>query len=100
MVGGPRVSTRHATVVAPAEQVGPKKDKRKAFTLVELLVVVAILALLLAIVSPSLSRAKDLARAAVCGANLHAQGVALQLYVTRTGYYPGLCTWRAALNRV
>lgn len=93
MGDGLRAATRHATVVAPSAQIRPGKTKRKAFTLVELLVVVAILALLLAILSPSFQRAKDVARTAICGSNLHSQGVALQLYVTRTGYYPGLCTW-------
>lgn len=39
---------------------------RRAFTLIELLVVVAILSVLLSILSPSLNRAKELTRRAVC----------------------------------
>jgi len=45
--------------------------KRKAFTLVELLVVVGIIVLLVAILIPSLTRARGQARSAVCQSNLH-----------------------------
>ena len=44
--------------------------KRKAFTLVELLVVIAIIGVLVALLMPGLSRARALARSAVCRSNL------------------------------
>jgi prepilin-type N-terminal cleavage/methylation domain-containing protein len=56
---------------------------RRGFTLIELLVVVAIIALLVSILLPSLQRAKEQAKTAVCVANLKAVGTGLQSYAQR-----------------
>jgi prepilin-type N-terminal cleavage/methylation domain-containing protein len=62
---------------------------RRAFTLIELLVVVSIIALLIAIMLPSMSRAQEAARRAVCGSQLHQQSVATVAYATSNlRYYP------------
>ena len=53
---------------------------RNAFTLIELLVVIAIISLLVSILLPSLNRAKELARRAVCMSNQKALLVALHIY--------------------
>jgi len=54
--------------------------KTKGFTLIELLVVIAIIALLVSILLPSLNRARELAKRAICGSNLHSIGQAFALY--------------------
>ena len=54
--------------------------KRKGFTLIELLVVVAIIALLISILLPSLSRARELAKRAVCASNLRGIGQGMHIY--------------------
>ena len=62
--------------------------RRKAgFTLIELLVVVAIISLLVTILMPSLSRAKDMTRTVICETNLKTLGLAMELYAEDWGYY-------------
>ncbi len=56
--------------------------KRRGFTLIELLVVVAIIALLIAILLPSLGRAKTLAKRTICLTNLRMIGVGTRAYAS------------------
>lgn len=59
----------------------PQALSQHAFTLVELLVVIALLATLAGLLLPAFGRAKESGRATVCLGNLHQIGLALQLYV-------------------
>jgi len=63
-------------------------SRRKAFTLIEVLVVVAIIALLISILLPSLRRTRSQARAAICLANLHRIGHASVFYTNQYGAFP------------
>ncbi|HYT59242.1 MAG TPA: DUF1559 domain-containing protein [Haliangiales bacterium] len=60
----------------------------KGFTLIELMVVIAMVALLAALLLPALSRAKAAARSAACKSNLHQIGIALRMYVDDFRKYP------------
>jgi len=60
-----------------------------AFTLIEILVVVAIIALLISILLPSLAAARRTSRTVACRANVHQMGLALTMYTNQYGYYPG-----------
>ena len=55
--------------------------KQKAFTLIELLVVIAIIALLMAILIPTLRRAKEQAKKTICTAHTKGLVLALILYI-------------------
>jgi prepilin-type N-terminal cleavage/methylation domain-containing protein/prepilin-type processing-associated H-X9-DG protein len=53
---------------------------RKAFTLVELLIVIAIIALLMAVLLPTLARVRKQARAVACRSNLRQWATILRMY--------------------
>jgi prepilin-type N-terminal cleavage/methylation domain-containing protein len=57
-----------------------RRQNRLAFTLVELLVVISIIAILLAILMPALSKTRESARTLVCGSNLKQCGMAMMMY--------------------
>lgn len=66
-----------------------RRGSKPAFTLIEVLVVVAIIALLVAVQLPSLAKARDQARAQVCASNTHQMGLALNMYGSVYKYTPG-----------
>ncbi len=84
---------------APGHRAAGHRRRAAAFTLVELLVVVAIIALLLSIMVPSLAGARDQAKAAVCASQLRGLGTGLTNYTAEfEGWLPGMNTSGAALR--
>ena len=68
------------------------KNNRKSFTLVEILIVVAIIALLAAVAIPNLLRAKVTANQSSAQATLKAVANALETYAISNGVYPPVTT--------
>ena len=54
---------------------------RRAFTIIELMIVVAIIALLMTILAPSLGKARNDARRTACATNLRQVGIGLRTYL-------------------
>lgn len=62
-------------------------NRRSAFTLVELLVVIGIIALLIAILMPALNRARQAAIQTACLSNIRQTGMSLLMYVQDNNNY-------------
>ena len=65
----------------------------KAFTLVELLVVIAVIGILAALLLPALNQAKEKGKRTVCQSNLRQLGMALSLYADEHNQYPTCFRW-------
>lgn len=79
--------------------------QRRAFTLIEILVVVAIIALLVAVMLPSLARAKAMARMVQCQSNQRQISMSFCTYVVDNkgrlpgGFYDLYADWFGAANK-
>jgi prepilin-type N-terminal cleavage/methylation domain-containing protein/prepilin-type processing-associated H-X9-DG protein len=66
----------------------PRRNRRPAFTLIELLIVIAIIAVLAAISIPAVMKARESANRITCSNNLRQMGMACYGYTQELGYFP------------
>lgn len=70
------------------------RRRRRALSLVELIVVIGIVGLLIALLMPALARSRESAAQVQCAANLRQLGQGLANYASNfRGYYPGWSGW-------
>ncbi|MHC4985057.1 MAG: type II secretion system protein [Planctomycetota bacterium] len=76
--------------MAGKRQLGRQKFPHRGFTLIELMLVISIIALLATLLLPALSRARQLARSAVCLNNVRRLAASGQLYLAenRQTFFP------------
>lgn len=74
---------------------------RKAFTLVELILVIVIIGVLSALLLPTLQRSRQMSRTTACLSHLHQIGIAMQTYLTENnGTMPSLQNRNSVTNQV
>jgi prepilin-type N-terminal cleavage/methylation domain-containing protein/prepilin-type processing-associated H-X9-DG protein len=72
-----------------SHNIGHPRRRSAGFTLVELLVVIGIIAVLVAILLPSLNRAREQSKQVACLSNLRELGNAFTMYLNNNkGYFP------------
>jgi prepilin-type N-terminal cleavage/methylation domain-containing protein/prepilin-type processing-associated H-X9-DG protein len=67
-----------------------RKNSKRAFTLVELMMVILIIGMLLALLIPAVNSARENARNNTCKNNLRQVAVAIDHYESKRGKYPGV----------
>ncbi|MCP5526215.1 MAG: type II secretion system protein [Verrucomicrobiales bacterium] len=90
----PQPAMRSASLSSPP----PVRIRPAAFTLVEVLVVIAIIGILAGLLMPGLGRAKGKALSTACLNNLHQIGLAMEIYVQDNDHRLPVCAQMPTLN--
>ena len=87
-IGTKRAPARTERSALPGTPNGNVRAVRQRFTLIELLAVMAIIAVLAGLLLPALSHGREKGRQTYCAGNLRQIGVALMMYSEENRHYP------------
>ena len=79
---------KHLEMTRPGDRRSRPESPRRGFTLVEVLVVIAVIGMLVAILIPAVGSVRSMAQTSYCLNNLRDLGMSAQVYVTDRDFYP------------
>lgn len=89
---------------SPHLQRGRYRSRHRAFSLLELMIAVVVVAILAAVLTAGMAKARELATGTKCAGQLRALSTGLSNFINDRGYYPGVrvttrpTTWHHALE--